>query len=80
VIKISCWLSHTGLLLSNGSVRLIGSNTDGQCTVPRLDHKVVDISCGFEHTGLLLENGDVCLFGRNKECQCECPILEYKVR
>jgi alpha-tubulin suppressor-like RCC1 family protein len=78
---VSCGISHTQILLSDGSVRATGSNFDGRLgtgnttqqnsftTVynPTLNNniKCTAVSCGSSHTHILLSDGSVRATGSN---------------
>ena len=60
-------------LKEDGTVVAWGSNTSGQCNVPRRLIDVVAIEAGGSHSLALKEDGTVVAWGWNKYHQCDVP-------
>jgi hypothetical protein len=80
-IAVACGLSHTAILMNNGTVRACGQNTFGQLGVNNITNRstfvpvlgissqAIAVACGREHTLLLMNDGTVRVTGRNDQGQ-----------
>jgi alpha-tubulin suppressor-like RCC1 family protein len=76
---IACGVSHTTVLLADGTVRAFGNNSQGQLgvndTTSRqtpvqvfgISSSATAVACGLNHTAVLLADGTVRTFGSNGE-------------
>ena len=64
---------HSLAIKEDGTVVAWGSNTSGQCNVPRRLIDVVAIEAGGSHSLALKEDGTVVAWGWNKYHQCDVP-------
>ena len=78
-VQLAAGLSHTVLLLEDGTAHPFGYNTSGQCAVPDLGGKrCIQLAAVVDHTVLLLEGGTAHPFGRNNSGECAVPDLGGK--
>ena len=70
--------SHTVLLRSDGQAVACGLNTDGQCSIPRLDEGLSysQVSAGHSHTVLLRSDGHAVACGQKSDGRCSIPPLD----
>ena len=66
------WM-HTAAVDASGTVRCVGDNSYGQCTVPSGVGPVASVACGDLHTLALRTDGTVWGWGYNKYGQCTPP-------
>jgi len=80
-IAISCGLSHTAVVMSDGTVRTFGADNSGELgsgfiatshfpiNVVNITSGAIAVSCGNSYTAVLMSNGTVKTFGLNNTGQ-----------
>ena len=63
------------LLQSDGEVKAVGNNDDGQCIIPEpeADEVFTQVAAGAFHTVLLQSDGKAKAAGNNDDGQCIIP-------